>query len=212
MSPHQQESAHVQNNPCTVSVLHCCQTGEWQHLANAPAQLQIVSRHIVQTSMQILAKPCGRLCRVIHIEGRLSSSVWIASACFLPSISDGITCQRQACPANFFCSQAYLFAGTWAQVMDVSKTFDFEEHQKSINSPASRRREAALQSRATLMRGSLSASMAGSIMPSLSFGASIGSSIAASSQTLTGPSLHRVSSMQAEMRFSICQVTVLHMG
>ena len=76
-------------------------------------------------------------------------------------------------------------AETWARVMDVSKTVDFDEQQRLVDSPALRRRETALQTRAALLRGSQSASMAGSMMTSLSFGASIGSSIAAASQALS---------------------------
>lgn len=80
----------------------------------------------------------------------------------------------------------YLCAGTWAQVMDVSKEFDFDEQQKAIDSPGFQRREAAMQSRAALLRSSQSASMASSMTSSLNFGASIGSSIAVSSQSVMG--------------------------
>ena len=77
-------------------------------------------------------------------------------------------------------------AGTWAQVMDVSKGLDFDIQQMAIDSPGFQRREAAMQSRAALLRSSQSASMASSMMSSLNFGASIGSSIAASSQSIAG--------------------------
>ena len=70
--------------------------------------------------------------------------------------------------------------------MDVSKQLDFDQQQKNIDSPGFQRREAAMQSRAALLRSSQSASLAGSMMSSLSFGASIGSSITASSQATIG--------------------------
>ena len=70
--------------------------------------------------------------------------------------------------------------------MDVSKQLDFDQQQKNIDSPGFQRREAAMQSRAALLRSSQSASLAGSMMNSLSFGASIGSSITASSQATMG--------------------------
>ena len=73
--------------------------------------------------------------------------------------------------------------------MDVNRKLDFDEQQQTIDSPAFQRREAALQTRTALLRSSQSASTTSSMMTSLSFGSSIGSSIAAASQALAGDPL-----------------------
>ncbi|KAK9839902.1 hypothetical protein WJX74_000152 [Apatococcus lobatus] len=181
-----------------------CKLGEWQPLRGDP-EANLVAKAAAYRLLRImyLALPVADIKETILEPFGGHKAVMQKAAADMKTLeldSRGAL-SKQARQAAYVCACSLMIASqtkeplfkallekpeTWARIVDTSRELDFQKQQRAIDSPSFHRREAAMQSRAALLRSSLSASMASSMMTSLSFGASIGGSIAGSSQLLTG--------------------------